>query len=413
MRLPRLAAADVDAHRRVEQQRRRRRLLRGDRREVGEGLERRARLAPHGRGAVEWREAVVAAADERAHAAAARVDGEDGHLQRLAPGLRADPAEARLELPRPVRRGALRGRLRARIDLASDREAAFDHALDADGVDELGAERAEVERERRLRDLSAAELDHARDGVVVLRVVDPVPVAHDREDGVAPHADDVRPLVGRVAVRRADHAGEQRGLVEAELLRTLVEVEARRFVDAEHRLAAAVPEVDVVEVDLEDLVLLHPRVEEDRQRDLHELAAPRPLLREEARLHDLLVDRAAALGDAARAEVEPERAGHADRVDADVVAEAHVLRGDERVRHEARQRRERHRRRDAPVDAVERPDALRRAARTGQKNGRRAPGVAHQLARETPIEDEKIDGRSEQRDPDQRRARDHPSRQAK
>src|SRR5437763_1396783 len=83
----------------------------------------------------------------RANFSAARVDGEDGHLQRLAPGLRADPAEARLELPRPVRRGALRGGLRARIDLAGDGEAAFDHPLDADGVDELGAERAEIKRE--------------------------------------------------------------------------------------------------------------------------------------------------------------------------------------------------------------------------------------------------------------------------
>ena len=237
-----------------------------------------------------------------------------------------------------------------------------------------------------------------------------MPVVHDREDGVAPGADDVGPLVGGVAVRGADHAGEERGLVEAELLRTLVEVEARCLVDAEHRLASAVAEVDVVEVDLQDLVLRHARVEQDCQRNLHELAAPRPLLREESRLHDLLVDRAAALGDAARAEVEPERAGHADRIDADVMVEPHVLGGDERVRHEARQRRERHRRGDAPVDAVERPDAPRRAAPAGQKDGRRAPGVAHQLARETPIEDEKIDRRRDQRDPDQRRDRDHPSR---
>src|SRR5438046_9347 len=100
-------------------------------------------------------------------------------------------------------------------------------------------------------------------------------------------------------------------------------------------------------------------------------------------------------------------------MEAHVMVEPHVLGGDERVRHEARQRRERHRRRDAPVDAVERPDALRRAARTGQKNGRRAPGVAHQLARETPFEDEKIDRRGDRCDPDQRRDRDHPSRQTK
>ena len=85
-----------------------------------------------------------------------------------------------------------------------------------------------------------------------------------------------------------------RRFVDAQLRGTLVEVEPRRFVDAEDRLAAAVAEVNVVEVDLEDLVLRHARVEQHGQDDLGDLAAPRPLLREEARLDDLLIDGRAA-----------------------------------------------------------------------------------------------------------------------
>ena len=255
------------------------------------------------------------------------------------------------------------------------------------------AKRAQVERIRRLRDRAAGEFDVATLRRRELRVGDPVVIAHHAEDGVAAGAGDVGPLLGRVAIRRADHAGQHRRFVDAQLRGTLVEIEPRRFVDAEHRLAVVVPEVDVVEVDLEDLVLRHARVEQHGQDDLGDLAAPRPLLREEARLDDLLIDRRAARGDAVRAQIREESARHADRIDADVMMKADVLGGEKRVRDVRGNRLQRDRRRDAPVDAVERGHAHRRAARGGDDDRRRAPGMVHELAREPAIQDEEVDAK--------------------
>ena len=224
-----------------------------------------------------------------------------------------------------------------------------------------------------------------------LRVVDPVVIAHDAENGVSPRAHDVRPLLGRVAVRSADHAREDGCLIDAKLRGTLVEVEARRFVDAEHRLAAAMPEVDVVEVDLEDLVLGHARVEQHRQNDLGDLAAPCPLLREKARPDDLLIDRRAAGGDSVSAYVLEESARDSDRIDADVMVKANILGGQERARYVIRHFCNRHWRSGAPVHAVERCHAHRRRMRLRDDDGGRAPRVVDELARQTPVEDEDVD----------------------
>jgi len=157
-----------------------------------------------------------------------------------------------------------------------------------------------------------------------------------------------------------------------------------------------VPEVDVVEVDLQDLVLLHPHVEQHGQDHLGDLAAPGALLGEEARLDDLLVDGGAALGDAAGTYVGEESASHADRIDAEVMVEAHIFRGQEGVADVARQRLQRHRRRGPPVDAVEPRYFAAAAGGDGDDGGRLTPGVAHQLARKAVIEDEEIDAAAEE-----------------
>ncbi len=152
MRRPALVITDRDVDRRVEQQRGRGGALRGDGREIGERLERRAGLPPHGLRPVEGREVVVTATHQRANAAAARIDREDGHLQRLAAGLRGDPVVARLELLRRAARGALGRVLGGGVDLADDGETAFEYGPQADLIHDLGAQRPEVERIGRLRD---------------------------------------------------------------------------------------------------------------------------------------------------------------------------------------------------------------------------------------------------------------------
>jgi hypothetical protein len=226
---------------------------------------------------------------------------------------------------------------------------------------------------------------------------------HHGEDGVAPRAREL----GAFLVRCADHRREQRRFVDAQLPRRFLEVEARRFVDAEDGQAAVMAEVDVVEVQLEELVFRQARVEHHRQDRLDELPPPGALVREEALLHDLLRNRRAALRDAARAHVREERAEDADRIDTDVAAEAHVLRGDEGIDDVLRQVVEQHRRRDAPPAAIEAHD-LALGARCARRNHRRLAPVARcELARDAAIHEEEVERqrphRQKQCDPQRQR----------
>ena len=122
------------------------------------------------------------------------------------------------------------------------------------------------------------------------------------------------------------------------------------------------PEVDVVEIELEEIVFREACVEGDGQHAFDDLAAPGALVGEEALLDDLLRDGAAALRDAAGADVREQRAGDADRIDAEVAAEADVFRGEKRVGDMRRKLLEEHRRREAPVRSVDAHDFARAAA---------------------------------------------------
>jgi hypothetical protein len=69
-----------------------------------------------------------------------------------------------------------------------------------------------------------------------------------------------------------------------------------------------VPEVDLVQVEVEDLLLAEVLLDVAREDHLAQLAAIAPLGREQQRLHHLLRDRAAALPRLAGEQVHP-RAG--------------------------------------------------------------------------------------------------------
>ncbi len=166
-------------------------------------------------------------------------------------------------------------------------------------------------------------------------------------------------------------------------------------------------EVDLIEIDLQNLVLGELCVENQSQKDLRDLAAPGPLLGEEARLDDLLVDGRAALGDAAGTEIGPERAGHSDRVDADVVAEADVFRGHECERDEVGKRGQRDGRRSAPAGAIE--DRYPRPGVRGENDCRLAPAMAYELAREAVVEQRDVAARKGDGRPHRQRDRNHPA----
>ena len=95
-------------------------------------------------------------------------------------------------------------------------------------------------------------------------------------------------------------------------------------------------EIDPVEVDGEDLLLAELGLEPDGVDQLLQLAAEGALVVEVEVLHQLLGDRAAALDDAAGAEVGQRGAGEAEHVDAEMAPEAGILGGDHGLHEEGR-----------------------------------------------------------------------------
>mgnify|MGYP000916171738 CR=1 FL=1 len=117
-----------------------------------------------------------------------------------------------------------------------------------------------------------------------------------------------------------------------------------RLLDA----VAAVPEVDVVQVELEDLVLGELLLEPAREERLPDLALVGALGVEEQVLDDLLRDRRAALARAPALEVHEHRAPDAQVVEPLVLVEAGVLGREDRELDVRRQLLDRHHR--APLD---------------------------------------------------------------
>ena len=105
---------------------------------------------------------------------------------------------------------------------------------------------------------------------------------------------------------------------------------------------AALAQVDIVEVQLEQLVLAEALFQHDGHDLLEQLAAQRLLGREQRVLDDLLCERAAANEvRPVASEVRDQRADHADGIDARVIVETPVLDGQHRPRHAVGDDRER------------------------------------------------------------------------
>src|SRR5258708_3022492 len=117
-------------------------------------------------------------------------------------------------------------------------------------------------------------------------------------------------LVGKVVVHDRVVAGwgldqtcKERGRGRREVLWRFVEVGLGCGADA----IGAVPEVDAIEIHREYLVLGIPLLDRDRQHELLNLSSQGFLRRQELDLDQLLRDRAAALVQATRRDVDPQR----------------------------------------------------------------------------------------------------------
>ena len=114
----------------------------------------------------------------------------------------------------------------------------------------------------------------------------------------------------------------------------LAEEALRRRLDAEHAGA----EIDAVEIEREDLVLRVARLQIEREHRLLRLALEGAAGIEEQVLGELLGQGRAALDDVAGRHVLDRGAPQSDGIEAQMIAEAAVLDGDEGVGHVVRQR---------------------------------------------------------------------------
>ena len=233
-------------------------------------------------------------------------------------------AKPRLQGPLGV---ALKGRVEGREDL----QPGPVEAVVAVGLLEIAADLLEkVGPEFRARPPQGQDDHRLRFGRLALG---PGQVAfrdHPVEDVVAAVEGPRLVRVGRIDGRPAEDPGDDGRFLEVEVADVLAEEEIGRGLDAE----GAVAEEEVVAVELEDLLLGVELLDLARQVELLELAAEADLAVEEEVAGQLLGDRAAALGPLAAQDLEhvgpdgPEDAAH---VDAAVVEEVRVLRGDDGV----------------------------------------------------------------------------------
>jgi hypothetical protein len=153
--------------------------------------------------------------------------------------------------------------------------------------------------------------------------------AHARKDDMAPApgASHVRP--GRQARRAADHTRDERALGQRQVFGLLSEQVLRHLFNAVHPGA----EIDAIEVQLEDLILVEPHFEHQRQCGFLDFAADGPRIRQEQRARQLLRDGAAALRHRPRFDVLHHCAAQPKWIDPGVVAKAVILDRDDGIAH--------------------------------------------------------------------------------
>ena len=312
-----LRAPIPQANRLVHDRRRRPKSVR-ERGGVDIRLERGARLAQRVGRAVELAPGIVAPAHHRAHRAV-EIGQHGGGLARV--------IVAAVLAQRILHRG-FRGALQIEIERGAHHEHALDQRVGecVDQLLHLFERPVEVIVGRRV----VAPI-HG-DGRIAPRA-EHLTFAHETgfdeiiEHDVGARARGRQVDVRGIARRRLEHPGQHGGFRQIHVARRFVEIVMRRRVHAERAGA----EIGALEIELEDVVFRKPRFQPQRQKGLAHLALDRALVRQEQVLGELLRDGGAALHHAAGARIGEQRAEGAGDVDAEVLVEAPVFRGERRL----------------------------------------------------------------------------------
>ena len=133
----------------------------------------------------------------------------------------------------------------------------------------------------------------------------------------------------RIIGGRLDETGDDRGLAQAQMVGAMPEEGSRGGVDS----IGAAAEIDAVEIELENLVLAELALERERKNGFLDLPHEAPVVRKEDVARELLGQRRCRADPVVLDHRGADRARKADRVDADMAAEASVFGRDDRRAH--------------------------------------------------------------------------------
>ena len=331
-----LAGGGRHGERRVADDRRGREGADAEGGERDERLEGRSGLAPRVERAVEAAAHAAPPADQRQDLAGARPHDDHRPFERDARRL------LRLELGQSVVERAARRGLQFDVHRGEDHRPRLAGTRLPSAGHEFAARRVEHVAGRIERIGERRDAERRRRGRLLLHRRDVPELAHPREDPRRARLRLARVAPRIEASRRGDHPRQHRLLVEREVVHVAAEVVQRAGRHADDGDRAALAEVDLVEIDLEQPLLGDLPLDVGGEERLVRLARQRPLAPHDAVLDHLLGDRAPALHLPA-AQVGPGRAQQPDRIDAAVLQEARVLGGHYRLDQAARIGRQRQR----------------------------------------------------------------------
>ena len=291
-------------------------------RRVHERFERRARL-PHCQRAVQLAEAVRASPHQRPHLAGVRIHRHQRHLRFgiLLPPLR----QLRVDFLHPdahrLHRLALQLHVQRRVDAVLRRlKIDFREALPQFVVDQVH----EVRRVGRL-DAALGQLQRCLGRFQILHVRQITVLVHQPQHDVAPLQRPILVPVRVVQVRLLDHARQQRRLLHLQLAHVLAEVHLRRLAEAPHGECAPLPQVHLIGVVLENLLLGQLLFNLQGDHRFGDFAPPRLLRTKPEVARQLHAQGRGALRLAPFAHVLEDRLDNTQRIESGVLEEPFVL----------------------------------------------------------------------------------------